>query len=283
MKIKEKLKQFGILVIRMIWPEKGRSKAPRLGAMVLGLGIMAAVSQAGPIQELLAGSLFADAATKQAEETKKSASTTVGDSKTAGAATPDGKNAPTKIGQPNIPNIVDLVRDSDLIVRGVVKELTDGFENGVPYTQVTLKVTESFRGKFDADYSFRQFGLLKPRSMGNGKVSLNVTPDGWSKYARGEDVVLFLYRPASKTGLRTTTGLGQGKVLVKGGNVESQFGNAGLFDNVVASDSLLDERDKSLFATKKGPVNADAFMSFLRRAVKDKWVEGGNLRNAKKQ
>jgi hypothetical protein len=37
-----------------------------------------------------------------------------------------------------------------------------------------------------------------------------------------------------------------------------------------------------LLATKRGAVNAEGFMSFVRRAVKDKWIEGGKLKHVKK-
>jgi len=95
-------------------------------------------------------------------------------------------------------------------------------------------------------------------------------------------VVLFLYKRASLTGLRTTVGLGQGKLEMSNGNVTSQFDNEGLFENVEVSNNLLNDRDKRLLATKKGPVNAESFMSFVRRAVKGNWVEGGKMRHVKK-
>ena len=180
------------------------------------------------------------------------------------------------------PNIVDLIDHSELIVRGSVKKLTDGFENGVPYTEVTLQVAEALRGQFGKEYTFRQFGLIEPRKMENGKINLNVTPEGWAKYKQTENVVLFLHKKASLTGLRTTAGLGQGKITMKGGNVESDLGNAGLFENVDADQRILNDRDKRLLVTKKGAVNSESFMSFVRRAVKNKWVEGGKLRHAKK-
>jgi hypothetical protein len=167
-------------------------------------------------------------------------------------------------------------------VRGMVKEVTDGIENGVPYTQVTVSVDEALRGQVGDEYTFRQFGLTKPRSMGNGKVNLSVTPDGWSKYAVGENSMLFLYKRASMTGLQTTVGLGQGKVVFEGGNAVSQAGNEGLFENVEVNNNLLNDKDKRLLATKRGAVNAEGFMSFVRRAVKDKWIEGGKLKHVKK-
>jgi hypothetical protein len=179
------------------------------------------------------------------------------------------------------PNIVDLIADSETIISGAVKEVTDGFENGIPYTQVTIEVKETLRGQVGDEYTFRQFGLTKPRSMGNGKVYIGTTPEGWSRYEVNEDAMFFLYKPAPMTGLQTTTGLGQGKVMFKGGNAISQAGNEGLFENVDVNAGLLNDKDKRLLATKRGAVNAEGFTSFVRRAVNGKWIEGGKLRHAK--
>ena len=114
-----------------------------------------------------------------------------------------------------------------------------------------------------------------------GKVYIGTTPEGWSKYEVNEDAMFFLYKPASITGLQTTTGLGQGKVMFKGGNAISQAGNEGLFENVDVNAGLLNDKDKRLLATKRGAVNAEGFKSFVRRAVNGKWIEGGKLRHAK--
>jgi hypothetical protein len=60
----------------------------------------------------------------------------------------------------------------------------------------------------------------------------------------------------------------------------SQSDNEGLFDGVAVDQSMLNDNDKRVLATKKGPVNAEAFVSFVRRAVKDQWIEKGKMRNA---
>lgn len=145
-----------------------------------------------------------------------------------------------------------------------------------------MQVSEAVRGQVGAGYTFRQFGLLKPRRMRNGKVNLNTSPAGWAKYAVDEEVVLFLYRQAAWTGLRTTVGLGQGQLEVRAGNIASQFDNMGLFENVTVEHNLLNDSDKRLLGTKKGAVNGDSFMSFVRRAINDKWIEKGKMRHAKK-
>ena len=178
-------------------------------------------------------------------------------------------------------NIVDLVNYSEIIIRGNVVEVTDGFdENDLPYTQVTVEVKETLRGDVSGEYTFRQFGLLKPRVI-DGRKYIGITPIGWATYAASEDVILFLSPAASLTGLRTTAGLNQGKFAVTAGGAMSQNDNLGLFQNVAVDQSVLNDNDKRLLATKKGAVNADSLLSFVRRAVNDKWIEKGKMRHAK--
>ena len=178
-------------------------------------------------------------------------------------------------------NIVDLVNYSEIIIRGNVVEVTDGFdENDLPYTQVTVEVKETLRGDVSGEYTFRQFGLLKPRVI-DGRKYIGITPIGWATYAASEDVILFLSPAASLTGLRTTAGLGQGKFAVTAGGATSQNDNLGLFQKVTVDPSVLNDNDKRLLATKKGAVNADSLLSFVRRAVNDKWIEKGKMRHAK--
>ena len=277
--IKEMLNRFGILVIRAICPEKGNRGAQKLGLTIVALSALLGVTQASNLKEMFLGSAKSAAEIHQ----PKAAQTTV--PKLAAknqVLTVDTAQASTEEISSNAPNIVDLIADSETIFRGMVKEVTDGFENGIPYTEVTVQVNEALRGQLGEEYKFRQFGLTQPRKMENGKVYLGVTPEGWSKYAVGDDAMFFLYKPASMTGLQTTVGLGQGKVIFKGGNAESQMGNDGLFANVELDTKLQNDKDKRLLSTKKGAVNAEGFQSFVRRAVNNKWVEGGKLRHVKK-
>ena len=182
---------------------------------------------------------------------------------------------------PEQQNIVDLIDQAEIIVRGNVVEVTDGFdENNLPYTQVKVEIKETLRGSVSGEYTFRQFGLLKPRVI-NGRKYIGITPSGWATYAADEDVILFLHPAASLTGLRTTAGLSQGKFEVKAGGAMSQSDNLGLFENVTVDQSVLNDNDKRLLATKKGAVNADSLLSFVRRAVNDQWIERGKMRRAK--
>ncbi len=177
-------------------------------------------------------------------------------------------------------NLVELVGKSELILRGTVKSVTDGIDDqGLPYTEVTLHVAEAIRGNVGTEYTFRQFGLLKPRSMGNGLVNLMVTPAGWTSYAQGEEAILFLNRHARYTGLQTTVGLSHGKFKVSMAGATNGANNSGLFAHVMVEPQLLVESDRRVMSTKEGPVNTKAFVSLVRKTVKDRWIEQGSMRN----
>jgi len=169
-------------------------------------------------------------------------------------------------------NIAELVSMGDQIMVGKVAQVRDGFDaNNVPYTEVTVSVEETHKGDAKGTYTFRQFGLTKPRDMGNGYVNLNVTPDGWPTYSQGEKVVLFLWKEAEITGLRTTVGLFQGKFTVEDGYVSNVINNEGLFEGVRVDMNKLTDKEKEMVQMKKGKVPEDLFMSFLRKSVEQKW------------
>jgi hypothetical protein len=176
-------------------------------------------------------------------------------------------------------NVVDLIELSELIVVGEVVSVVEGFERGVPYTEITLTVTESIKGKAGGVYSFRQFGLQSPRVLEDGKSYLGVAPDGWPRFARGETVMLFLYRPASKTGLRTTVGLFQGTFKQTARGLLNGISNQGLFKDTAIDPGLLDPDERSMLRATHGPVSTRAFTSFVRRAVQDRWIERGTLQH----
>jgi len=177
-------------------------------------------------------------------------------------------------------NIVELVGKSELILRGTVKSVTDGVDaSGFPYTEVTVHVAEAIRGEVGTEYTFRQFGLLKPRSMGNGLVNLMVTPSGWTTYEKGEDAILFLNKHAKYTGLQTTVGLGRGKFRISMAGASNNANNSGLFEHVKIEPNLLASSDRRMMSSKEGAVDTKAFVSLVRKAVKDRWIEQGSMRN----
>jgi hypothetical protein len=178
-------------------------------------------------------------------------------------------------------NIVDLLQQSELILRGTVSNVTDGIDQrGLPYTEVTIKVSDAIKGEVGKQYTFRQFGLLKPRDMGNGRMNVMVTPAGWATYTKGEDTILFLRKPAALTGLQTTAALDQGKFKVAMANATNQANNAGLFKNLQINPTLLGSKEQRALLTAIGPVNVNAFISLVRQAVQNQWVEKGSMRHA---
>jgi hypothetical protein len=175
-------------------------------------------------------------------------------------------------------NIVELLGQSSDIVVGRVDSVTDGFDDhGIPYTEVTLEISESIRGDLSGIYRFRQFGLVSPRLTPDGKRKMMPSPPGFPKYTPGEDVALFLRPSAAWTGFRMPAGVTHGKFTVAAGRAENGMGNVGLFRNVHLDKGLVTERDKRLLTTESGPLNPDAFLSFVRRAVHERWIESNRM------
>jgi len=111
--------------------------------------------------------------------------------------------------------------------------------------------------------------------MGDGRTMLPVS--GFPHFAEGQELLLFLYQPASKTGLRTTVALGHGKFDVSVGNAMNEFDNDGLFADVSLDRNFMTENDERMLVTTRGPVSAETFVSFLHSAVDGRWIQGGKL------
>ena len=175
-------------------------------------------------------------------------------------------------------NLVQLMEVSDSILIGTVSKKSDGFQQGLPYTEITLKVAQSVKGHHGETYTFRQFGLTAPKAMGNGRVNLMVTPAGWPTFAEGEQVMLFLYKPASQTGFQTTAGLNQGKFSIHGGRVANDMGNDALFEGV-SINAKLPRQQQDLVNQKGGAFEAATFIALVREAVEQQWIEKGVMTN----
>ena len=177
-------------------------------------------------------------------------------------------------------NLTQLITDSQMIVAGKVVRVTDGVTaSGLPYTEITLSVSDSAKGQLrgGANYKFRQFGLVAPRKMPNGGMLLAVSPEGFPRWQEGERVIAFLHKPAGKTGLQTTAGLAQGKLTLLDGRVFNEFNNLGLFDGVKINDALLSKNERAMLASK-GPVDAATFVGLVGRAVSENWITTGEMR-----
>ena len=55
--------------------------------------------------------------------------------------------------------------------------------------------------------------------------------------------------------------------------------NSGLFEHVKIEPNLLASSDRRMMSSKEGAVDTKAFVSLVRKAVKDRWIEQGSMRN----
>jgi len=179
-------------------------------------------------------------------------------------------------------NLVDLIKESNAIMVGTVKKVTDGFtDQGVPYTEVTLNVSESILGATTKTYTFRQFGLLKPREVG-GRTYLGTTPEGWPNWNKREHVLVFMSTPARLTGLQTTVGLNQGKLQWSDGRLMNSENNVGMFSNMKITATDLSKEQTAMLGAQQGKaISAEPFVALVRRAVKEDWIAKGVMRHEK--
>jgi hypothetical protein len=193
----------------------------------------------------------------------------------AAAPAPDA-HATTMLPQ----NLVDLVSLSEHIVVGDVIGLSDGFDaQGVPYTEITVRVDETLQGSGGSTLTFRQFGLLEPRTLPDGSRYLGVTPPGWPEFRVDEEVMLFVHEGSRATGLRTTVGLLQGKFTIRDGRISNGVANRNVFHHVDLDTSLLSARQAKA-VQDPATMEAEAFIDLVRAAVKERWVEEGRLSHA---
>jgi hypothetical protein len=177
-------------------------------------------------------------------------------------------------------NLTQLISDSQTIIHGTVKSVTDGIDaKGVPYTEVTIAVGSNAKGKHleGQDYTFRQFGLLTPREFPNGKTLIATRPEGFPEWREGEMVVAFMRKPASITGLQTTAGMGQGVFRQINGDLVNDYRNVGLFEGVEIDDSVLTDEHRNMM-TQPGAIDAAAFIDLVGKAVDGRWIESGEMK-----
>lgn len=181
-------------------------------------------------------------------------------------------------------NLGQLTEMADIILVGIVIEMTDGLaESNLPYTEITFEVSQSIKSGGEEistrppwehrrpdrrTFTYRQFGLLKPRDMGNGK-SLAVTLDGFPKYTVNEEVMVFLYKPAAQTGFRTTVGLAQGKFSIKKGKMANIINNRQLFANMEEEREKLSMTEQRMLTQRSGPLDANMVINLVTRGVKE--------------
>jgi len=96
------------------------------------------------------------------------------------------------------------------IVHGTVVDVRSGRDaSGLPATWITLDVARTLKGRGGRHLTIKQYGVTAPLADGTfTRVA------GLPRYARGEEVVLFL-RGESRLGFTSTVGFGQGKYGVQ--------------------------------------------------------------------
>ncbi len=170
-------------------------------------------------------------------------------------------------------NVADLVALGDQIVIGRVTAMSDGFDaSGLPYTDVTVAVSQKIKGNARGYYTFRQFGLMAPRDLGHGGVYLGVSPDGFPKFKIDEDVMLFLFKKTA-LGFQSSVGLFQGKFTITDDKVANAIDNLGLFDNINIDSAQLTQAEQKMLQTKSGAASSEHFVSFVTKAVNNGWFE----------
>lgn len=178
-------------------------------------------------------------------------------------------------------NLADLIVQSDRILMGTVDKVSDGFtEQGVPYTEINLNVTECLKGDDTRQYMFRQFGLVD--SAENDLVTdyPGLSPHGFVQWMSGESVLVFLHQPARWTGLQTTVGLSQGKLRQVKDQFKGEDSLSYLFENLVVEASDLTQDQINMLHNTTLEVNAGSLLALVRRAVDENWVEKGVMRHA---
>jgi hypothetical protein len=176
-------------------------------------------------------------------------------------------------------NLLELMMHTESIVVGTVVSKSDGFQDGLPFTEITLQVGQTIKGDHEDMYTFRQFGLIEPRPTGDGRVNLMVTPAGWPTYTKGEQVMLFLHKPAEKTGFQTTAGLTQGKFTIRGNQIANGANNDALFERVSIQYALT-QAQQDLVNQPGGAYSAEAFLTLVRTAIEENWIENGVMTDA---
>jgi hypothetical protein len=188
--------------------------------------------------------------------------------------------APAQASQLVPQNMKHMIGKADIIVTGEVVRVTDGMQGELPYTEVTLKVKGSFKRKLadGSSYRFRQYGLLKPRKMADGRFLLPAKIEGMPEWTVGEKVTAFLNKPAMRTGLVTPVGLTQGKFTGGGSQLANSFNNQGLFKDMKVDTTHLRPAEAAMLAKPSGAVDTGVLLQFVERAVKEQWIDTGVMR-----
>jgi hypothetical protein len=127
----------------------------------------------------------------------------------------------------------------------------------------------------NSSYTFRQYGLLKPRKMQDGRYLLPAKIEGMATWTIGEKVTTFMNKPASVTGMVTPVGMAQGKFTYSGSQTANSFDNRSLFRGMSVSPGVLTPSETAMLNHTAGPVEGAVFLGLVKRAINDQWLAKG--------
>ncbi|MEJ6007664.1 hypothetical protein WG899_19110 [Paucibacter sp. AS339] len=187
---------------------------------------------------------------------------------------------PTQASQLVPQNLKQMIQAADVIVTGEVSKVSDGIDNGLPFTEVTMKVKGSVKRDLlsNSQYTFRQYGLLKTRRMADGRYMLATKMEGMPSWAVGEQVTTFMNKPSARSGMSTPVGLAQGKFTLSGTQMSNSFNNQDLFRGMSVDPSVLSDKESQMLSKQLGAVDSGVLNHLVKRAVKEQWIEKGVMR-----
>jgi len=177
-------------------------------------------------------------------------------------------------------NLKQMIDAAEVIVTGKVSKITDGIENGIPFTEVTMQVDSSIKREMAANsnYSFRQYGLQKARKLQDGRYLLPTKIEGMATWTVGEKVTTFMNKPATRTRMTTPVGMAQGKFTYSGSQAANSFDNRNLFKGMSVDAGVLNAKESAMLAKPAGSMEGEVLINFVKRAVKEQWIEKGVMR-----
>lgn len=177
-------------------------------------------------------------------------------------------------------NLAQLIGRADLIVNGQVTAVKDGIQDGLPYTEITLKVSSSAKKTLapQSAYTFRQYGLLRARKLDDGRYLLPAKIEGMPNWQVGEKVMAFMNKPAARSGFSTPVGLAQGKLTITGNKATNGFNTVGLFEGLEVAPGLLRRSEARMLENRAGGVDLNTLQGLVQRTVKNNWLATGAMR-----
>jgi hypothetical protein len=148
-------------------------------------------------------------------------------------------------------SIEELVRTSDLIIQGEVKEISCRMEADHIYTYVSVEISKSIKGEFPQEITLR----IKGGKIGNIVEKVSGSPS----FEKGERVILFLKR---KNEFFSVSGMALGKF-----KIINERGVALVINN---AEGLSVYKDGRIIELQERRWRYDEFIMMIRRLLEEK-------------